>query len=94
MKKLIFATVLLIATPVLAQAVPPAANKPPVTLTFTQDELNALVGLLDAGVKAQGLNAVPAASRVIVKLQEALKPVAAAPGPSSETPEKRAEEKK
>ena len=92
MKKLIFATALLIATPVLAQNILPAA-KPPVTLTFTQDELNALVGLLDAGVKAQGLNAVPAASRVIVKLQEALKPVAAAPGPGA-APEKKAEEKK
>ena len=61
--------------------VSPAAS-PSVTLTFNQEELNALVGLLDAGVKALGLNAVPAAARVIIKLQQAQKDAAqSAPKP-------------
>ena len=41
------------------------------TLTLTHDELQALAGLLDAGVKALGLRAVKDAATLLTKLEEA-----------------------
>ena len=43
-----------------------------VTITFTQDELTTLAGLLDAGVKAVGLNSVKSAAALLVKLEAAV----------------------
>ena len=42
-----------------------------ITLELTQDELQALAGLLDAGVKATGLSGVKAAAALLVKLEAA-----------------------
>lgn len=70
--------------PVMAQAPKPAPADEDVTITLTQEELNALIGLMDAGVKAEGLKAIPAAAKVIVKLQKALKPAVPAPAPKPE----------
>ena len=42
-----------------------------ITLELTQDELQALAGLLDAGVKATGLSGVKAAAALLVKLEGA-----------------------
>jgi len=41
------------------------------TLTLTDDELQALAGLLDAGVKALGLRAVKDAATLLAKLDTA-----------------------
>ncbi len=41
-------------------------------LEFTQDELTALAGLLDAGVKATGLQGVKAAASILTKLEAAV----------------------
>ena len=43
-----------------------------ITLTLTQDELQALAGLLDAGVKAVGLGSVKSASALLMKLEAAV----------------------
>ena len=43
-----------------------------ITITLDQDELQALVGLLDAGVKATGLHGVKHASGILVKLETAV----------------------
>lgn len=43
-----------------------------ITITLDQDELQALVGLLDAGVKATGLQGVKHASGILVKLETAV----------------------
>lgn len=41
------------------------------TLTLTDDELQSLVGLMDAGVRATGLRAVKDAARLLEKLEAA-----------------------
>lgn len=43
-----------------------------VTITLTQDDLTALAALLDAGVKAIGLNSVKSAAALLVKLETAV----------------------
>ena len=45
-----------------------------ITLTLTEQELQALAGLLDAGVKALGLRAVKDAASLLTKLEEATQP--------------------
>lgn len=45
-----------------------------ITLTLTEAELQALAGLLDAGVKAVGLRAVKEAAALLVKIEEATQP--------------------
>jgi hypothetical protein len=42
-----------------------------ITLNLTDHELQALAGLLDAGVKAIGLRAVKDAATLLAKLEEA-----------------------
>jgi hypothetical protein len=42
-----------------------------ITLTLTEQEVQALAGLLDAGVKAVGLRAVKDAATLLAKLEEA-----------------------
>ena len=43
-----------------------------VTFTLNNDELQALAGLLDAGVKAVGLTSVKSAAALLVKLEAAV----------------------
>lgn len=43
-------------------------------LELTDHELQALAGLMDAGVKALGLRAVKDAASLLVKLEEATQP--------------------
>lgn len=43
-----------------------------ITLTLTEAELQALAGLIDAGVKATGLASVKTAASVLAKLEEAV----------------------
>ncbi len=45
-----------------------------ITLNLTEQELQALAGLLDAGVKAIGLRAVKDAATLLDQLEEATKP--------------------
>jgi len=45
-----------------------------ITLELTNDELQALAGLLDAGVRATGLRAVKDAATLLAKLEAAAKP--------------------
>lgn len=45
-----------------------------ITLTLTEQETQALAGLLDAGVKAVGLRAVKDAASLLTKLEEATAP--------------------
>ena len=42
-----------------------------INLSLTENELQALAGLLDAGVKAVGLRGVKEAASLLVKLEEA-----------------------
>ena len=42
-----------------------------ITIDFTDEELQALAGLLDAGVRATGLRAVKEAARLLEKLEAA-----------------------
>jgi hypothetical protein len=44
-----------------------------ITLELTNDELQALAGLLDAGVRATGLRAVKEAATLLEKLEAATK---------------------
>ena len=44
------------------------------TITFTDEELQALAGLLDAGVRATGLRAVKEAASLLEKLEAAANP--------------------
>lgn len=44
-----------------------------ITIQFTEKEIQALAGLLDAGVKAIGLRGVHDASTLLAKLEEATK---------------------
>ena len=51
----------------------PVTNKEPmITLTLDQNELQALAGLLDAGVKATGLQGVKHAASILTKLEAAV----------------------
>ena len=43
-----------------------------VTITLSQDELTALAGLLDAGIKATGLQGVKQAAAILTKLEAAV----------------------
>jgi len=43
-----------------------------ITIELTQDELTALAGLLDAGVKATGLQGVKHAASILTKLESAV----------------------
>ena len=43
-----------------------------INISFTQEELTALAGLLDAGVKATGLHSVKHAAAILTKLEEAV----------------------
>jgi hypothetical protein len=43
-----------------------------ITLTLDQNELQALAGLLDAGVKATGLQSVKMAASLLTKLEAAV----------------------
>ena len=45
-----------------------------ITLQLTEHEVQALAGLLDAGVKAVGLRAVKDAATLLSKLEEAAQP--------------------
>jgi hypothetical protein len=44
-----------------------------ITVTLTQEELTALAGLMDAGVKATGLQSIKAAASILTKLEDAVK---------------------
>jgi hypothetical protein len=44
-----------------------------IKIELTQEELTALAGLLDAGIKATGLNSVKAAASILTKLEDAVK---------------------
>jgi hypothetical protein len=44
-----------------------------ITIEFTNEELQALAGLLDAGVRATGLRAVKEAATLLEKLEAATK---------------------
>ena len=46
--------------------------KDTITIELNQEELNSLIGLLDAGVKAAGLNSVKLAAHIVGKLEEAV----------------------
>lgn len=52
-----------------------------VTVTFSQDDLNALTSLIDAAVKAQGLQATRPALIIMSKLEAAVQ-AANAPAPA------------
>jgi hypothetical protein len=67
MKRVLFAAILTL-TPVLALA----QEQKPVVLTLTQEEAQALAGLMDAGVRASGLRAVADAAVLVKKLDAAL----------------------
>ena len=43
-----------------------------VTLTLNNEELQSLVGLIDAGLKATGLSAAKSAAALLVKLEAAV----------------------
>jgi hypothetical protein len=45
-----------------------------ITITLTEQEVQTLAGLLDAGVKAIGLRAVKDAAALLAKLEEATQP--------------------
>ena len=45
-----------------------------ITITLTEQEVQTLAGLLDAGVKAIGLRAVKDAAALLAKLEEAAQP--------------------
>ena len=50
-----------------------------ITLTLDQNELQALAGLLDLGVKAAGLSSVKTAASLLDKLEQAVAAANAAP---------------
>jgi hypothetical protein len=43
-----------------------------IKIELNNDELQAVVGLLDAGIKATGLSGVKAAASILAKLEEAV----------------------
>lgn len=55
-----------------------------VTFTLNNDELQALAGLLDAGVKAVGLTSVKSAAALLVKLEAAVSEANAAEAKETE----------
>lgn len=55
------------------------------TITFTQDDLNALSALLDAAVKATGIQGAKAALPIIAKLEQAVAEANAPKAQSEET---------
>ena len=57
------------------------------TLELTRDELQVLVGILDAGTKAVGLQAVVPLAPVLVKLEEAGKAFVPAGNGADQSPE-------
>lgn len=56
-----------------------------ITLQLTEQEIQALAGLLDAGVKAVGLRAVKDAASLLTKLETAAQSVEEATTPKEET---------
>ena len=52
--------------------IPVTKRAPMITLTLDQNELQALAGLLDAGVKATGLQSVKLAASLLTKLEAAV----------------------
>ena len=52
--------------------IPVTKREPMITLTLDQNELQALAGLLDAGVKATGLQSVKLAASLLTKLEAAV----------------------
>jgi hypothetical protein len=52
--------------------IPVTKRDPMITLTLDQNELQALAGLLDAGVKATGLQSVKLAASLLTKLEAAV----------------------
>jgi hypothetical protein len=56
-----------------------------ITLQLTEQEIQALAGLLDAGVKAVGLRAVKDAATLLSKLETAAQSVEEAITPKEET---------
>jgi len=56
-----------------------------ITLQLTEQEIQALAGLLDAGVKAVGLRAVKDAATLLSKLETAAQSVEEATTPKEET---------
>jgi len=63
--------------------------QPTITLTLTETELQALAGLLDAGIKATGLASVKGAAAVLAKLESAVAE-ANAPKPEAANEDKEA----
>jgi hypothetical protein len=55
-----------------------------ITLTLTEQETQALAGLLDAGVKAVGLRAVKDAASLLTKLETAAQSVEEATAPKKD----------
>jgi hypothetical protein len=55
-----------------------------ITLTLNQNEVQALAGLLDAGVKATGLQSVMAAASLLTKLEAAVAEANKAPEQETE----------
>lgn len=90
MKELFTAFALLLGVTSFAQA-------KDVTITLNDAEQQAILRLIDAGVKAMGLQGVPAAVSVLGKLQaankDALAPTAPAPVPAKPEEPKPAEKK-
>ena len=52
--------------------IPVTKREPMITLTLDQNELQALAGLLDAGVRASGLQSVKLAASLLTKLEAAV----------------------
>ena len=53
-------------------SIPVKSKEPMITIELTQDELQALAGFLDAGVKATGLQGVKHAAGILTKLEAAV----------------------
>ena len=53
-------------------SIPVDPKKAMINIALTQEELTALAGLLDAGVKATGLQGVKHAAAILTKLEEAV----------------------
>jgi uncharacterized protein YjgD (DUF1641 family) len=56
-----------------------------ITITLTQDELSALAGIMDAGVKTLGLASVKQAASLLTKLEAAVAAANAKPSEPQET---------
>ena len=64
--------------------IPITKREPMITLTLNNDELQALAGLLDAGVKAVGLTSVKSAAAILTKLEAAVSEANAAEAKETE----------